>query len=213
LLRRRPGRGGHRPGLAVQQLMADGYGFGAEGDWKTAALVRVVKMMAAGLPGGTSFMEDYTYHLDPAGPKVLGAHMLEVCPSLAAEKPSCEIHPLGIGGKADPVRLVFTAAAGPAINVAMIDLGDRFRMLVNEVDAVAPEQPLPKLPVARALWTPRPDLKTAAAAWIYAGGPHHTAFSQAATAEHIEDFAEMAGVECLFIDQHTRLREFKQQLR
>jgi L-arabinose isomerase len=201
------------PGLAVQRLMADGYGFGAEGDWKTAALVRVVKMMAAGLPGGTSFMEDYTYHLDPAGPKVLGAHMLEVCSSLAADAPSCEIHPLGIGGKADPVRLVFTAAAGPAINVAMIDLGDRFRMLVNEVDAVAPEQPLPKLPVARALWTPRPDLKTAAAAWIYAGGPHHTAFSQAATAEHIEDFAEMAGVECLFIDQHTRLREFKQQLR
>jgi L-arabinose isomerase len=201
------------PGLAVQRLMADGYGFGAEGDWKTAALVRVVKTMAAGLPGGTSFMEDYTYHLDPAGPKVLGAHMLEVCPSLAAETPSCEIHPLGIGGKADPVRLVFTAAAGPAINVAMIDLGDRFRMLVNEVEAMAPEQPLPKLPVARALWTPRPDLKTAAAAWIYAGGPHHTAFSQAATAEHIEDFAEMAGVECLFIDQHTRLREFKQQLR
>jgi L-arabinose isomerase len=201
------------PGLAVQRLMADGYGFGAEGDWKTAALVRVVKSMAAGLPGGTSFMEDYTYHLDPAGPMVLGAHMLEVCPSLAAEKPSCEIHPLGIGGKADPVRLVFTAAAGPAINVAMIDLGDRFRMLVNEVDAVAPQQPLPKLPVAQALWTPRPDLKTAAAAWIYAGGPHHTAFSQAATAEHVEDFAEMAGIECLFIDEHTRLREFKQQLR
>jgi L-arabinose isomerase len=201
------------PGLAVQRLMADGYGFGAEGDWKTAALVRVVKRMAAGLPGGTSFMEDYTYHLDPAGPKVLGAHMLEVCSTLAADAPSCEIHPLGIGGKADPVRLVFTAAAGPAINVAMIDLGDRFRMLVNEVETVAPEQPLPKLPVARALWTPRPDLKTAAAAWIYAGGPHHTVFSQAATAEHIEDFAEMAGVECLFIDQHTRLREFKQQLR
>jgi L-arabinose isomerase len=201
------------PGLAVQRLMADGYGFGAEGDWKTAALVRVVKRMTAGLAGGTSFMEDYTYHLHPAGPKVLGAHMLEVCPSLAAKKPSCEIHPLGIGGKADPVRLVFTAAAGPAINVAMIDLGDRFRMLVNEVDAVAPEQQLPKLPVAQALWAPRPNLKTAAAAWIYAGGPHHTVFSQAAIAEHIEDFAEMAGVECLFIDENTRLREFKQQLR
>ena len=161
--------------------MADGYGFGAEGDWKTAALVRAMKVMAAGLPGGTSFMEDYTYHLDPAGPKVLGAHMLEICPSLAAGKPSCEIHPLGIGGKDDPVRLVFTAPAGPAINVAMLDLGDRFRMLVNEVEAVAPEQPLPKLPVARAFWTPRPDLKTAAAAWIYAGGPHHTVFSQALT--------------------------------
>ncbi len=200
------------PGIAIQRLMADGYGFGAEGDWKTAALVRVLKTMATGLEGGTSFMEDYTYHLDPGGPKVLGAHMLEICPSLAAEKPSCEIHPLGIGGKGDPVRLVFSTPAGPAINVAMIDLGDRFRMLVNEVDAVEPE-PLPKLPVACALWAPRPDLKTAAAAWIYAGGPHHTAFSQAITAEHIEDFAEMVGIECFYIDEQTRLREFKQQLR
>ncbi|HYW79260.1 MAG TPA: L-arabinose isomerase [Thermoguttaceae bacterium] len=200
------------PGLAIQRLMADGYGFGAEGDWKTAALVRVLKTMATGLEGGTSFMEDYTYHLDPGGPKVLGAHMLEICPSLAGGTPSCERHPLGIGGKDDPVRLVFSTAAGPAINVAMIDMGDRFRMLVNEVDAVDPE-PLPKLPVACALWSPRPDLKTAAAAWIYAGGPHHTAFSQALTAEHIEDFAEMAEVECFFIDEQTRLREFKQQLR
>jgi len=201
------------PGIAVQRLMADGYGFGAEGDWKTAALVRVTKTMTTGLPGGTSFMEDYTYHLHPDGPQVLGAHMLEVCPTLAADAPSCEIHPLGIGGKRDPVRLVFTAPPGPAINVAMIDLGDRFRMLVNEVDAVAPPQPLPKLPVAHALWSPRPDLKTAAAAWIYAGGPHHTAFSQAATSEQIEDLAEMAGVECLFIDRQTRLRDIKQQLR
>ena len=200
------------PGIAVQRLMADGYGYGAEGDWKTAALVRVVKTMAGERPGGTSFMEDYTYHFDPGGPKVLGAHMLEICPTLAAERPSCEIHPLGIGGKDDPARLVFTAPAGRAINVAMIDLGDRFRMLVNEVDAVEPE-PLPNLPVARALWTPRPDLATAAAAWIYAGGPHHTVFSQAATTEDIEDFAEMADVECLFIDRQTRLREFKQQLR
>jgi L-arabinose isomerase len=158
-------------------------------------------------------MEDYTYHLDPAGPKVLGAHMLEVCASLAAGKPSCEIHPLGIGGKADPVRLVFDAAAGPAVNVAMIDLGDRFRMLVNEVDVILPPHPLPKLPVARAVWTPRPDLKTSAAAWIYAGGPHHMVLSYAATAEHIEDFAEMAGLECVFIDGSTRLREFKGQLR
>ncbi len=201
------------PGIAVQRLMADGYGFGAEGDWKTAALVRVMKTMSAGQEGGTSFMEDYTYHLDPAGPKVLGAHMLEICPSLAVGTASCEIHPLGIGGKGDPVRLVFTAPAGPAINVAMLDLGDRFRILVNEVDAVVPEQPLPKLPVARALWEPRPDLKTAAAAWIYAGGPHHTVFSQAATSEQIEDFAEMVGIECLFIDNQTRLREFKHQLR
>jgi len=205
------------PGIAVQRLMADGYGFGAEGDWKTAALVRVMKTMATGMQGGTSFMEDYTYHLhgeglNGEGPKVLGAHMLEICPSLAADKPSCEIHPLGIGGKDAPVRLVFTAPAGPAINVAMLDLGDRFRMLVNEVDAVDAE-PLPKLPVARALWSPRPDLKTSAAAWIYAGGPHHTVFSQAATSEHVEDLAEMVGIECLFIDRQTRLREFKQQLR
>jgi L-arabinose isomerase len=201
------------PGIAVQRLMADGYGFGAEGDWKTAALVRVVKTMTRGIPGGTSFMEDYTYHFHPDGQQVLGAHMLEVCPTLAAEEPSCEIHPLGIGGKDDPVRLVFTAPPGAAVNVAMIDLGDRFRMLVNEVDAVNPGQPLPQLPVARALWSPRPDLKTAAAAWIYAGGPHHTVFSQAASSEHIEDFAEMIGVECLFIDGETRLRDFKQQLR
>ncbi len=201
------------PGIAAQRLMADGYGFGAEGDWKTAALVRAVKVMASGLPGGASFMEDYTYHLDPAGPMVLGAHMLEICPTLAAEKPSCEIHPLGIGGKSDPVRLVFTAPPGPAVNVAMIDLGDRFRLLVNEVEAVAPAQAMPRLPVARALWSPRPDLKTAAAAWIYAGGPHHTAFTQALSAEHVEDFAEMAGLECVKIDAQTRLGDFKNQLR
>jgi L-arabinose isomerase len=201
------------PGLAVQRLMADGYGFGPEGDWKSAALGRAMKVMAAGLPGGTSFMEDYTYHLDPRGPKVLGAHMLEICPSLAADKPSCEIHPLGIGGKSDPVRLVFTAPAGPAINVAMIDMGDRFRLLINEVDAVEPDQPLPKLPVARAFWTPRPDLKTAATAWIYAGGPHHFVFSQALSSEPVEDLAEMAGVECLRIDRQTEIREFKNHLR
>ena len=200
------------PGLAVQRLMADGYGFGAEGDWKTAALLRAMKVMAAGLPGGTSFMEDYTYHLDPKGPLVLGAHMLEVCPSLAAETPSCEIHPLGIGGKGDPVRLVFTAPAGPAVNAAMLDLGDRFRLLVNEVDAVTPP-PLPRLPVARAVWSPRPDFQTAAAAWIYAGGPHHTVFSQALSMEHLDDFAEMVNMECLPIDRQTRLRDFKNQLR
>ncbi len=201
------------PGLAVQRLMADGYGFGAEGDWKTAALVRVLKVMADGLPGGTSFMEDYTYHLSIEGPKVLGAHMLEVCASLADGTPSCEIAPLSIGGKDDPVRLVFTAPAGPAVNVAMVDLGTRFRLLVNEVDAVAAEQDLPNLPVARALWAPRPDLKTAAAAWIYAGGPHHMAFSQALGSEPIEDFAEMAGVECVMIDWKTRVRDVKDALR
>jgi L-arabinose isomerase len=201
------------PGLAVQRLMADGYGFGAEGDWKTAALGRAMKVMAQGLPGGTSFMEDYTYHLDPAGPLVLGAHMLEICPSLAARRPSCESHPLGIGGKADPVRLVFTAPAGPAVNAALIDLGDRFRLLVSEVDVVAPPQPLPKLPVARAVWAPRPDFKTAAAAWIYAGGPHHTVLSQALTREPLEDFAEMFGLECLAIESRTRLDDFKDRLR
>jgi L-arabinose isomerase len=201
------------PGLAVQRLMADGYGFGAEGDWKTAALGRAMKVMAQGLPGGTSFMEDYTYHLDPAGSLVLGAHMLEVCPSLAAEKPSCEIHPLGIGGKADPVRLVFTAPAGRAVNAAVIDLGDRFRMLLNEVDVVAPPQPLPRLPVARVVWKAQPDLKTAAAAWIYAGGPHHTVLSQAVTTEQIEDFAEILGVECLTIDGQGRVGDIKNQLR
>ncbi len=201
------------PGLAVQRLMAGGYGFGAEGDWKTAALVRALKAMSTDLPGGTSFMEDYTYHFHRDGCQVLGAHMLEICPSIAVDTPSCEIHPLGIGGKEDPVRLVFTARSGPAINVAMIDLGDRFRMLVSEIDAVIPQQQLPKLPVARALWSPRPDLKTAATSWIYAGGPHHTVFSHAVTSEQIEDFTEMLAVECLFIDRETRLRDFKQQLR
>ena len=201
------------PGLAVQRLMAQGYGFGAEGDWKTAALGRAIKVMGEGLPGGTSFMEDYTYHLDPAGPLVLGAHMLEICPSLAAEKPSCEVHPLGIGGKADPVRLVFTAPPGAAVNAAIIDLGDRFRLLLNEVDVVAPPQPLPKLPVARAFWKPRPDLKTAAAAWIYAGGPHHTVLSQAVISEQIEDFAEILGVECVKIDGKSQVGGIKNQLR
>ena len=201
------------PGLAVQRLMADGYGFGAEGDWKTAALGRAMKVMAQGLPGGTSFMEDYTYHFDPAGPLVLGAHMLEICASLAAGKPSCEIHPLGIGGKADPVRLVFTAPPGPAVNAAIIDLGDRFRLLVNEVDVVTPPQNLPKLPVARAVWKPRPDLKTAAAAWIYAGGPHHTVLSQAVTVEHIEDFSEILDVELLTIDDRSRIGDIKNAIR
>ena len=200
------------PGLAVQRLMAEGYGFGAEGDWKTCALVRALKVMACGLKGGTSFMEDYTYHLNPARMQVLGAHMLEICPSIAACKPVLEVHPLGIGGKADPVRLVFDAAAGPALNASMLDLGNRFRLLVNEVEVVPPEQPLPKLPVARAIWLPKPNLPLAAAAWIYAGGAHHTAFSQAATTEMIEDFAAMAGLELAVIDQGTQLRRFQQEL-
>ena len=200
------------PGIAAQRLMADGYGFGAEGDWKHAALVRSMKVMARGLPGGTSFMEDYTYHLDTGAQAVLGAHMLEICPTIAAHTPSCEVHPLGIGGREDPVRLVFDAAAGPAVNVTVVDMGDRFRMVVGEVEAVEP-LPLPKLPVARALWEPRPDLETAAAAWILAGGAHHTAFSLALTAEHLEDFAAMAGVECVFIDDDTELRRFRRELR
>ncbi len=204
---------GQLPGIAVQRLMADGYGFGAEGDWKTAALVRAMKVMSAGLPGGTSFMEDYTYHLDKAGMKVLGAHMLEVCPSIAGERPSLEIHPLSIGGKADPVRLVFNTQSGPALNASLIDLGDRFRLIVNQVDVVPPNEPLPKLPVARAVWIPRPNLKTAAAAWILAGGAHHTGFSQAVTVEHLEDFADMAGIEFLVINDATDLRRLKNELR
>jgi len=201
------------PGVAVQRLMAEGYGFGAEGDWKTAALVRAMKVMAAGRHGGTSFMEDYTYHLDPAGPLVLGAHMLEICPSIAAGRPSLEIHPLGIGGKDDPVRLVFDAAPGPAVNAAVLDLGNRFRMIVNEVDVVEPPAPLPRLPVARAVWSPRPSLKTSATAWILAGGPHHMSFSQALGGAHLEDFAEMAGLEFLLVDGQTKLAEFKRALR
>jgi L-arabinose isomerase len=200
------------PGIAVQRLMADGYGFGGEGDWKTAALVRTMKVMGHGLPGGTSFMEDYTYHFGNDG-KVLGAHMLEICPSIAGGKPSVEIHPLSIGGKADPVRMVFTAPDGPAVNAAIVDLGNRFRMVVNEVDVLPPDAPMPKLPVARAVWVPRPDLKTAATAWIYAGGAHHTGFSQSLTAEHLEDFAEIAGVEFLRIGHNTALSDFKNQLR
>jgi L-arabinose isomerase len=200
------------PGLAVQRLMADGYGFGAEGDWKTCALLRAMKVIGMDLKGGTSFMEDYTYHLSPSGHLVLGSHMLEICESIAAGKPSLEIHPLGIGGKADPVRLVFDAPPGPAINASIIDLGNRFRLIVNEVDVVAPLQPLPKLPVARAVWKCRPDFKTACAAWILAGGAHHTGFSYSVTTEHMEDYAAMAGIETAVIDNDTKLRDFKQDL-
>jgi L-arabinose isomerase len=201
------------PGLAVQRLMAEGYGFGAEGDWKTAALVRAMKVMGAGLVGGTSFMEDYTYDFDEESPKVLGAHMLEVCASIAGTKPSLEIHPLSIGGKADPARLVFTVSSGLAVNATLIDMGKRFRMIVNEVDVIQPEVPLSNLPVASAVWIPRPDLKVAAKAWILAGGAHHTGFSQSVTPECLEDFAEMAGVEFLIINKETRLTEFSKELR
>lgn len=201
------------PGLPVQRLMADGYGFGAEGDWKTAALVRAMKVMATGLKGGTSFMEDYTYHLDPKSTMVLGAHMLEVCPSIAKGKCSLEVHPLGIGGKADPPRLIFDVPQGDGVNVSIMDMGNRFRMLVNPCKVKQPKVDLPKLPVARVLWQPMPDLKTAASAWILAGGAHHTGFSTAITREHIEDFAEMADIECLIIDKDTTISEFKKDIR
>jgi L-arabinose isomerase len=201
------------PGIAVQRLMADGYGFGAEGDWKSAALVRLMKVMAVGLPGGTSFMEDYTYHFGSSGPLVLGAHMLEICPSITRERPSCEIHPLSIGAKSDPVRLVFTASPGPAITVGLLDLGDRFRLVLNEVDVVAPLGRLERLPVARAVWAPRPDLTTAAETWLMAGGPHHTSFSQALQPSHLSEFAEMAGVELLAIGDRTNVSDFKNAMR
>ncbi len=201
------------PGLAVQRLMDCGYGFGAEGDWKTSAMTRIMKVMGEGLKGGTSFMEDYTYHLDPAGMRVLGAHMLEICPSIAEGNASIQVHPLGIGGKDAPARLVFNVPAGPAINVSPIDMGNRFRVLVSEVDAVVPAHDLPKLPVARALWAPRPDLKTAAAAWILAGGAHHTVYSQVLGTQAVEMFCEMMGMELVVIDAETRLRDFKNILR
>lgn len=201
------------PGLAVQRLMADGYGFGAEGDWKTAALLRAAKVMGQGLEGGTSFMEDYTYDFRTGRSRVLGSHMLEICPSIAMNKPRCEVHPLGIGGKEDPARLVFDVASGSAINASLIDMGNRFRLLVNEVEAVTPEYDLPKLPVARVLWDPYPNMQVAAQAWILAGGAHHTVFSKALTAQYIEDLAEIAGLELVMIDKRTEIRSFKDTLR
>ena len=201
------------PGLAVQRLMRDGYGFGAEGDWKTSALVRAMKVMNAGQTGGVSFMEDYTYHFSAVGDKVLGAHMLEICESIAVGKPKLEIHPLGIGGKADPVRLVFNSQTGTGICASIMDMGDRFRMVANVVDVVPTDQPLPKLPVARALWLPRPNLKVAAATWIHAGGAHHTGFSYSVAPEHLRNFAEMAGIEFVLIDELTTVEGFKDKLR
>lgn len=201
------------PGVAAQRLMGQGYGFAAEGDWKTAALVRAMKVMGSGLKGGNAFMEDYTYHFDPNDQMVLGSHMLEICESIANGKPKCEIHPLGIGSKADPVRLVFNVAGGPALNASVVDMGNRFRLLVNEVEAVTPKYDLPKLPVARVLWKPLPDMKTGCAAWILAGGAHHTCYSQNLTSEHLADFADMAGIECVLIGKNTELRQLKNELR
>lgn len=200
------------PGIAAQRLMADGYGFAGEGDWKTAAMVRALKVMNYGLEGGTSFMEDYTYHFTPEKSYVLGSHMLEICPSITDGKTSCEVHPLGIGGKEDPVRLVFNSPAGEAINVSLVDMGNRFRLIVNEVEAVKPMADLPKLPVARVLWDAKPNLEVAATAWILAGGAHHTVYSQAITTEYMEDFADIAGVELLVIDNNTSVREFKDKI-
>jgi L-arabinose isomerase len=201
------------PGIGAQRLMNAGYGFAGEGDWKTAALVRAMKTMATGLSGGNSFMEDYTYHFNPDNELVLGAHMLEICESIAVDKPSCEIHPLGIGGKEDPVRLVFNGGAGQALNASIIDMGNRFRMLVNEVNAVSPVQSLPKLPVARVLWRPYPDLKKGCTAWILAGGAHHTCYSQNLSAECLQDFASMAGIEFVLIGKNTDIYQFRNELR
>lgn len=201
------------PGIAAQRLMHDGYGFGGEGDWKTCAMTRAMKVMASGLSGGTSFMEDYTYHLDPDGSFVLGAHMLEVCPSLADKTPSCEVHPLGIGGAEDPVRLVFNGAAGEAVNVSVVDLGGRFRMTACVVDVVEPPQSLPNLPVARSIWQCRPSLETAAEAWIMAGGSHHSCHSTALTLDHIEDFARITGTELITIDETCDLRDLEKEIR
>ena len=199
------------PGLAVQRLMADGYGFGGEGDWKTSVLVRTLKAMSPG--GGTSFMEDYTYDLTPGNEVILGAHMLEVCPSIALDTPSCEIHPLGIGGREDPVRLVFDATPGPAVVLGLADLGERFRLVANEIDVVTPTAPLPKLPVARAVWKPRPDLSTSAESWLTAGGPHHTVLSFAIGTEELQDLADMTGTELLVIDADTTVRQFTKEVR
>jgi L-arabinose isomerase len=201
------------PGIAAQRLMADGYGFAAEGDWKTAALVRILKVMATGLPGGTSFMEDYTYHLGADGPRVVGAHMLEICPSIADGTPTCEIHPLSIGGKDDPVRLVFTASPGPAVVLSIADLGSRFRLLANTVESIGVDGELPKLPVAHATWRPQPDFTTAVESWLVAGGSHHTVYTQALGVDALRDFAEIAGLELAVIDESTSTVRFQQELR
>ena len=201
------------PGLACQRLMADGYGFGGEGDWKTAALVRSMKVMGAGLQGGCAFMEDYTYHMDPKRPLVLGAHMLEICPSIATGPIRLEAQPLGIGGKDDPARLIFESPAGPAVNVSVMDMGNRFRMVLNDVEAVDPPADLPRLPVARVVWDPKPGLATAAASWIYAGGAHHSSYSQALTREHLSDYASMLGIELLKIGEGTTVEGIRNEIR
>lgn len=201
------------PGIGSQRMMAAGYGYGGEGDWKTSAMVRVMKTMASGLSGGNSFMEDYTYHFDPKNPMVLGSHMLEICPTIAEGKVNCEVHPLGIGGKEDPVRLVFNGSAGPAINVSLVDMGNRFRLIVNEVNAVEIKEEFPKLPTARVLWKTQPNMEIGLQSWILAGGAHHTVYSQNLSTEHIEDFAEMMNIELVIIDKDTTIRGLKNELK
>jgi L-arabinose isomerase len=201
------------PGIGSQRMMAAGYGYGGEGDWKTSAMVHILKTMASGMKGGTSFMEDYTYHFDPANSMVLGSHMLEICPTIADGVVKCEVHPLGIGGKEDPVRLVFNGEAGPAINVSLVDMGNRFRLIVNEVAAVKVTEEFPKLPTARALWKPQPSMEVGLQSWILAGGAHHTVYSQTLTTEYLEDLAEMLDVELVVIDKETTIRGLKNELK
>lgn len=201
------------PGIASQRLMAEGYGFGAEGDWKTSALLHVMKKMAHGIPGGNSFMEDYTYHFEPNGEMVLGSHMLEICPSIADGNVSCEIHPLGIGGKADPVRLVFNAKEGPAINVSLVDMGKRFRLIIHKVEGVKVNHTFPLLPTARALWKPLPNMEIGLEGWLLSGGAHHTVYSQNLDAQLMADFGEMLGIETIVIDENTNMTNLKQELK
>ena len=201
------------PGIGSQRMMAAGYGYGGEGDWKTSAMVHIMKLMASGMQGGNTFMEDYTYHFNPNNAMVLGSHMLEICPSIATGRVKCEVHPLGIGGKEDPVRLVFNAASGPALNVSLVDLGNRFRLIVNEVEAIEVTESFPKLPTARALWKPQPSMKIGLEAWILAGGAHHTVYSQNLTTECMEDLAEMLDIELVVIDQETTIRSMKNELK
>jgi len=201
------------PGIGSQRMMADGYGYGGEGDWKTSAMVHILKTMSSGMKGGTSFMEDYTYHFNPTNPMVLGSHMLEICPTIADGIVKCEVHPLGIGGKEDPVRLVFNGQEGSAINVSLIDMGNRFRLIVNEVDAVKVTEEFPKLPTARALWKPQPSMEVGLQSWILAGGAHHTVYSQTLTTEYMEDLADMLNIELVIIDKDTTIRGLKNELR
>ena len=201
------------PGIGSQRMMAAGYGYGGEGDWKTSAMVHIMKVMASGMKGGNSFMEDYTYHFDPQNPMVLGSHMLEICPSITNGIVKCEVHPLGIGGKQDPVRLVFNGSPGSALNVSLVDMGNRFRLIVNEVEAAEITQDFPKLPTARVLWKPQPNMEVGLQAWLLAGGAHHTVYSQNLTTEYLEDFAEMFDIELVVIDKNTTIRNLKNELK